>query len=75
MVSGAFKSQAQYQADMLNLSDVRVTFLRHPISDAAPAELVGKAEESFGFVVKAIETEFPLQMPAWIEDAPQGCST
>lgn len=75
MVSGAFKSQAQYQAALLNLTDVRVTFVRHPISDAAPAEIVGKAEESFGAVVKAIETDVPLPVPAWLEDAPQGCFT
>jgi len=75
LVSSAFVHQAQYQANMLNLPDVRVSFLRHPISDATSADLVNKTEECYDSVVQAISVDSPLQLPAWLEAAPQGCSS
>lgn len=65
MVSSAFAGQAQYQADMLNCADVRVSFARHPISDASREELVAKAEETFEFAVDAIKSEKPIAIPDW----------
>jgi len=75
LISGAFAAQAAYQADLLNLSDVRVSFVRHPISDAPHAAIVSKAEESYDAVVRAISTDAPAQAPAWLRDAAQGCSS
>jgi len=69
MVSSGFASQAKYQADMLNLSDVRVSFVRHPISDASPEELVGKAEETFKHAVEAIKTDAPLPVQDFVQAA------
>lgn len=60
MISSGFAGQAKYQAEMLNLSDIRVSFVRHPISDATPDELVNKAEETFQHAVEAIKTGDPL---------------
>jgi len=73
--SGAFSNQAQYQADMLNLHDVRVAFVPHPISNAASTELVRRAEEAFTSVVQALGSDEPLQPPAWLGNAKQGCAS
>jgi len=75
MVSSAFAEQCQYQADMLNLSDIRVSFVRHPISDATSDEMVGKAEESWAVAAKAIETSAPLTVPSWVASTQQGCNS
>jgi len=75
MVSSAFAEQSQYQADMLNLSDIRVSFVRHPISDATSDEMVSKAEESWAIATQAIETSAPLQVPVWVESTRQGCNS
>lgn len=75
MVSSAFAQQAQYQADMLNLSDIRVSYVRHPISDAAPAEMMSKAAESFEPAANAITTNVANKVPEWVVDGPVGCST
>jgi len=75
VVSSAFAGQAQYQAEMLKLKDVRVSFVRHPISDADPAVMASHAEEAFDSIVQAISEDAPLQTPSWVQAAPQGCST
>lgn len=75
MVSSAFAEQSQYQADMLNLADIRVSFVRHPISDATPDEMVRKAEESWAIATNAIQTSAPLQIPVWVEGTQQGCNS
>lgn len=74
-MSGAFAGQAQYQADILNMSEVRVSFVRHPISDATPAALAVKAEESYRTVVQAISTDEPVPAPAWLEEPSQQCAS
>lgn len=77
VVSSGFAGQAKYQADMLNLSDVRVAFVRHPISDATPQEMASKAEESWGDVAMAIQSDEPLKVPDWAQASvsSQECST
>lgn len=75
MVSSGFAKQAQHQAEVLNLSDIRVSFVRHPVSDATPADMVSKANESFGTAAKAITTDGPVDVPDWVVNNPQGCST
>lgn len=75
LVSGAFSGQARYQAEMLNLPDVRVSYVRHPISTASAAELVQKTEESWSVAEDALKTNNAIADAAWVADAPQGCST
>jgi len=53
--SSAFQQQAAYQAEMLNAADVKVSFVRHPISDATPEAMAQKAEESFEHIVAGLE--------------------
>lgn len=69
MVSSGFADQTKYQAEMLNLPDVRVSFVRHPISNATPAELVSKAEETFAHAIEAIKTGEPLPVQDFVKDA------
>lgn len=75
MVSSAFANQAQYQAEMLRLPDVRLSFVRHPISDASPEALAGKAEESLGPALQAISQSDLVEEQAWVHAAPQGCAS
>jgi len=75
MVSSGFSGQAKYQAEMLNLSDVRVSFVRHPISDATPQEMVSKAEESWSAASTAIASNDVPEAPAWVTGSSQGCAT
>jgi len=76
VVSSAFAAQAQYQAEMLNLSDIRVAYCRHPISDATSAEMVSKAEETFELASAAIKTDAPIAAPTWAKAGKDtGCSS
>jgi len=75
MVSSGFSGQAKYQAEMLNLSDVRVSFVRHPISDATPQEMVSKAEESWSAASSAIASNAVPEAPAWVTGSSQDCAT
>jgi len=77
MVSSGFAGQAKYQAEMLNLSEVRVGFVRHPISDATPQEMVNKAEETWLAASTAITNNTALVMPAWAKGSSQDqdCAT
>lgn len=60
----------------MNLADVRVTFCRHPISDATRAEMVGKAEETFELASMAIKSDEPIAMPTWANTNKEpACST
>jgi len=60
---------------MLNLSDVRVCFVRHPISDATPTQMVKKAEESFEAVCRALESDAPVDVPDWVETSAEACKS
>jgi len=61
---------------MLNLEDVRVTYCRHPISDATKAEMINKAEETFEFASQAITTNAPIATPDWVNGSKDvSCST
>lgn len=46
VLTTAFKSQARYQAAMLNFPECPHVFVPHPISDQTPAQLDGKADGS-----------------------------
>lgn len=66
MVSSAFAGQCEYQADMLNLSRIRVSFVRHPISDATSQDIVKKAEETYTHAVEAIKMEEGPAFQDWV---------
>jgi len=74
VVTDAFTGQAQYQAEILSLQQPPVAYVRHPVSNASPGELIGKAEESFEVVASSLR-QGPQPMPAWAEKAGQGCSS
>jgi len=73
VVSSAFAKQSHYQAEMLNLSEVRVSFVRHPISDASASAMEAKAKGCWQDVCQSIKTDLPL--PSWAMEEVQGCST
>lgn len=75
LVSAAFSGQARYQAEMLNLPDVRVSYVRHPISNATAQEMVEKTEESWAAAEDALKTNHAITEATWVAEAPQGCST
>lgn len=74
IVTNAFVSQAEYQAQMLGLDKPPVTYVLHPISNMSPSELKSKAEASFSDARASIEMG-PQQLPTWASGAAQGCSS
>jgi len=60
---------------MLNLSEVRVAYVAHPISNASSLEMANKASQSYGSAVQAISSNTPIQMPDWVSNASQGCAS
>lgn len=74
VISSGFLGQAEYQAQMLGVSELPSVFVRHPISTATYQELRGKAEESYQVALESIRTG-PRPPPTWVRDGPQGCSS
>jgi len=54
LISDAFKSQAQYQAQSLGYDDAARVFVKHPVSDQTEAQLYSKADQVFADTIIAL---------------------
>jgi len=73
IITDAFTSQAQYQADVLSF-EPPANFVPHPVSNMDATVLATHASSSFEAAKSTLE-KGPQGVPTWAAEAAQGCST